>query len=1372
MYKKFSYLLIISFLFIISLNKSYTQEDPPPGCDIYDGYGWGAEILEEFNFNNKSIYYYCNYNNCGGRSYIDSRLSADVKAGTKYDFSGITGNWYGWYYSHAMRIFVDWNKDGKFTGTNELMWTTGFSYVYKNFSGSMTIPSSVQPGKYLMRIVTGEDPYGEAFSSGCGDMSYYSQAVDFRLNVLTGLDAGATDVTNPVSPFAVGPYSVVAKFKNFGTVTLTTVTLNWSVNGVNQTPVIWTGSLAPNGETSVTLGVYNFVYPPNGPFNPFDVRVWTSNLNNTPWDDNPGNNETKKLLTPFLNDAGVIGFFGPPEGFGPGVTQVRARVRNYAPKPLTSVRVQWKIDGVLQTPATITGLNIPNGQFQDVVVGTYNFYNKTPLGPFTVEAWTELPNGVTDEDQTNDKYIGGIGPSLVSGTYTVGGSNPHFNDLTTAISYLNSSGVFGPGPVTFEVRPGTYTGQIVLNNPPANGNPVIIRSSTGKAFDVTIRANATNQDNYIFLVDGFNKLQLQNISVQNPNTNFSLAGTVLKISNSKDVVLNNVILNGVANSPKDNNYTVVQLANSSVDFTNSTIVGGSIGVNLVNTGTTGAVNFNKNNFTNFSWAGIKVDDANIGFNLQISENEFKWESGPVPNYGVWVNGKANIMNNNFTGMSGTGNATEGVIKLENTFGNQSVSMVEGNIINASNINGIRLDNVAVFINRNYINLTQTASNMNSLIFANMANGWIGNNMLIGNNVYGIHIHNNNSLNVLYNSIRLNGNNRSVFHTINGKFEIMRNVIMNYTPGYNYELTGSNTAKMYDNVHYKAGSSLAIIGTKIYANINALKTDGYENNSSEAMVTTKSSNDLHIDLYIPQLLFLKPLYTDINYYGNLIESKDYDLEKRESYYAGADEIFLEIVLNRQSDGFIDCENSTKNQLTVSAQINYGAIMTYQWEKDGLPIQGQTQPVLYFPSLKFNQSGVYRCKIMGPGTTKTVYSKPVAVYVATPTLVTEQPTNQLVNLGGVATLTFDAHVNGKRIADAIRDYEVKVQWYKLVNETQSTPLTDLMPRIAGSKSNYLTINKVTSADFGKYFAEIEGLCGKVKTNVVEINEEILEINFTQQPQSNSLCAGGEIIFNVDATTQSTKEITYNWYKDGVMLKNTPGKYDGVNSKHLIIYNVAKSDAGEYWVVAKLKGTAVEKNSSKAKLTVKTLPEIIVNTSDVTVKTDEQLSLEVLVAEPEEIGLKYQWYKDGKPINGADEPIYLVEKASPTDAGEYWCEITNNCGKVTSNKAKVTVTTGGTTDVTEVNVLGYTLSSANPNPVNSISYVKLYAVNSGNSKITLNGIAGEELAIIYNQYVNTGDNYITIDANKLNLSTGTYFVKVEINGIILVNKLIVVK
>ena len=50
----------------------------------------------------------------------------------------------------------------------------------------------------------------------------------------------------------------------------------------------------------------------------------------------------------------------------------------------------------------------------------------------------------------------------LSGTYTVGGTSPDYTSVVAAANDLNSKGI--SGPVTFNIRPGTYTGRVVINN--------------------------------------------------------------------------------------------------------------------------------------------------------------------------------------------------------------------------------------------------------------------------------------------------------------------------------------------------------------------------------------------------------------------------------------------------------------------------------------------------------------------------------------------------------------------------------------------------------------------------------------------------------------------------------------------------------------------------------------------------------------------------------------------------------------------------------------------------------------------------------------------------------------------------------------------
>ncbi|HOI01139.1 MAG TPA: hypothetical protein PLE85_11455, partial [Bacteroidales bacterium] len=84
-------------------------------------------------------------------------------------------------------------------------------------------------------------------------------------------DAGIWAFTSPQSPALPGNETVKVLLRNFGTDTLNSATVNWSVNGIAQTSVPWTGMLMPQGDTAtVTLGTYNF------PLGAHTIKSWST----------------------------------------------------------------------------------------------------------------------------------------------------------------------------------------------------------------------------------------------------------------------------------------------------------------------------------------------------------------------------------------------------------------------------------------------------------------------------------------------------------------------------------------------------------------------------------------------------------------------------------------------------------------------------------------------------------------------------------------------------------------------------------------------------------------------------------------------------------------------------------------------------------------------------------------------------------------------------------------------------------------------------------------------------------------------------------------------------------------------------------------
>lgn len=74
-------------------------------------------------------------------------------------------------------------------------------------------------------------------------------------------DVGVVGFTGLAVPIAAGTQAISATIKNYGSATLTSADINWSIDGVPQTPFAWTGSLASGAEATVSIGSVVFTMP-------------------------------------------------------------------------------------------------------------------------------------------------------------------------------------------------------------------------------------------------------------------------------------------------------------------------------------------------------------------------------------------------------------------------------------------------------------------------------------------------------------------------------------------------------------------------------------------------------------------------------------------------------------------------------------------------------------------------------------------------------------------------------------------------------------------------------------------------------------------------------------------------------------------------------------------------------------------------------------------------------------------------------------------------------------------------------------------------------------------------------------------------------
>ncbi|OJU73730.1 MAG: hypothetical protein BGO09_06380 [Bacteroidetes bacterium 47-18] len=103
-------------------------------------------------------------------------------------------------------------------------------------------------------------------------------------------DAGVLALNTPQAAFCPGNQAVNIQIKNWGTSNLNQVNVNWSVNGVNRTPVAVSTPIAPQATLNVSLGTENITAATA-------LKFWTSNPNNVA-DENNMNDTFQVVVEP------------------------------------------------------------------------------------------------------------------------------------------------------------------------------------------------------------------------------------------------------------------------------------------------------------------------------------------------------------------------------------------------------------------------------------------------------------------------------------------------------------------------------------------------------------------------------------------------------------------------------------------------------------------------------------------------------------------------------------------------------------------------------------------------------------------------------------------------------------------------------------------------------------------------------------------------------------------------------------------------------------------------------------------------------------------------------------------------------------------
>ena len=386
----------------------------------------------------------------------------------------------------------------------------------------------------------------------------------------------------------------------------------------------------------------------------------------------------------------------------------------------------------------------------------------------------------------------------LAGEYTIGGTTPDYATFTLAVEDLNNLGI--DGPVTFNVRSGTYPEQIELLEIAGASvtDSILFQSESGDSSDVTLTYDAQSAgENYLVKLTGTDYITFKSMSLITTDNTY---GQIVVLNGS----VNNLnILNNIIYTSNSANSSVIYSASGNV--TNNIL----IKQNIIAEGGTG-INLNG-------------DDANKSQNVQIIDNIISDQS-------------------------------ENGIYLED----QKGSIIFGNEISASEYgyNGIYLNDCDEDI---VVEANKISNDDNSTgIYLYYCNGTLVKQGLIANNfisiqgnsyAYGIYMYYCEYQNIYYNSVNIAStysytNSKLAFYVSGGEdINVKNNIFANTKGGYAYYINTTAAIESSDFNDLYSTTDIAYWGSA-QTNLAALQTaSSMDANSVSADPLFASETDL-------------------------------------------------------------------------------------------------------------------------------------------------------------------------------------------------------------------------------------------------------------------------------------------------------------------------------------------------------------------------------------------------------------------------------------------------------------------------------------------------------------------------------------------------
>ena len=307
------------------------------------------------------------------------------------------------------------------------------------------------------------------------------------------------------------------------------------------------------------------------------------------------------------------------------------------------------------------------------------------------------------------------------------------------------------------------------------------------------------------------------------------------------------------------------------------------------------------------------------------------------------------------------------------------------------------------------------------------------------------------------------------------------------------------------------------------------------------------------------------------------------------------------------------------------------LSYHWLKDEVALEGATEPELQLEGVTISDQADYTVLITNRG--GTVESAAATLVVVLPVQITQEVENLAVSEGSIARFTVEADGTGP----------LGYQWYY-----GGSP-------IDGADGPVFEIGIVQESDRGLYQVEVKNEAGRVRSREAKLNVSVIP-KLSRQVEDQAILVGSAL--KLQASASGTEPLTYNWYRQG--------KFFQSGGSDLLIENITPGDAGLYQVevvnaVGSVRGSVFE---------VEVLEPVTIVTQPKDTRANEGAVAVLKVAATGTGPFSYQWYHNGKAVDGATGPQLRILQVEDYHRGVYEVDVTSSVGTVRSASAKLKV------------------------------------------------------------------------------------------------------